>query len=226
MLRLKQSDFLTNVIMNIRFSLLLLFVLSSSAGCTYFENRARDLGDCFKASADIGLGIQAAAVVGPVEANAGVWWGYSPGLKGAEGINIFSGGDLGFPFSTAAGALGFYGGPLFTSIYEHSIESGNEANSKDKSKRILCLLFFRYEILPQRWKDYFWIEARARCFIGATVGFNIAEFADFLLGWFGIDICGDDDRGKKSPSKDVIGSIACVMTEGQDGIAKERRVLR
>jgi hypothetical protein len=38
-----------------------------------------------------------------------------------------------------------------------------------------------------------WIEASLRCFVGIKAGFNIAEFADFLLGWFGIDIAGDDE---------------------------------
>ncbi len=33
--------------------------------------------------------------------------------------------------------------------------------------------------------------------MGATIGFNIIEFFDFILGWFGIDICDDDERDKK-----------------------------
>jgi hypothetical protein len=28
--------------------------------------------------------------------------------------------------------------------------------------------------------------------VGFDLGFNPAEFADFLLGWFGADISGDD----------------------------------
>ena len=28
--------------------------------------------------------------------------------------------------------------------------------------------------------------------VGARLGFNVAEFGEFILGWFGLDILGDD----------------------------------
>jgi hypothetical protein len=33
-------------------------------------------------------------------------------------------------------------------------------------------------------------------FVCARVGFSPGEFVDFLLGWFGIDIAGDDREWK------------------------------
>ncbi|MCU0723676.1 MAG: hypothetical protein MUC63_08685 [Planctomycetes bacterium] len=66
---------------------------------------------------------------------------------------------------------------------------------------IVCVPF---EGDPQetRWTDLFWVSASARCFVGATAGFNPAEFVDFLLGWFGVDIAGDDDRESKAADGD------------------------
>jgi hypothetical protein len=40
----------------------------------------------------------------------------------------------------------------------------------------------------------FWIEAELVCFVGINVGFNPIQFADFILGWFGIDIADDDTK--------------------------------
>jgi hypothetical protein len=55
----------------------------------------------------------------------------------------------------------------------------------------------------QDWRDQFWISASVHFFFGLEVGFNLAEFADFLLGWFGLDICRDDgqDDEKEEPKK-------------------------
>jgi hypothetical protein len=42
-------------------------------------------------------------------------------------------------------------------------------------------------------REKFFIEIGATLgVIGFDLGFNPAEFADFLLGWFGLDITGDD----------------------------------
>ena len=42
--------------------------------------------------------------------------------------------------------------------------------------------------------DYFWLSAAFRVFVGVEVGFNFAEFLDFLLGFAYIDILGDDKK--------------------------------
>ena len=68
--------------------------------------------------------------------------------------------------------------------------------NKDPLRRYSLLLFTVYHPKENlKWTEYFWIEASARAMVGCKVGFNIAEFADFILGWFGIDIAGDDVSG-------------------------------
>ncbi len=42
------------------------------------------------------------------------------------------------------------------------------------------------------WCVYTDVNVVAAPVLGARIGFNIGEFADFLLGWFGLDIFGDD----------------------------------
>jgi len=46
--------------------------------------------------------------------------------------------------------------------------------------------------------DFFGIEVSAFAFLGARVGFNLAEFADFVTGWFGVDLVPD---GIENPTK-------------------------
>jgi hypothetical protein len=45
------------------------------------------------------------------------------------------------------------------------------------------------------WIHDFDVEAGFVAILGLTAGFSLGEFLDFLLGWFGVDIVGDDDAG-------------------------------
>ena len=92
--------------------------------------------------------------------------------------------------------------------------------------------------IDSRWTDFFWIGASARAFVGVSAGFNVAEFADFLLGWFGIDIADDDDRyaryggekishwrrrlssEKESERRDAIQAI-CAIAKKNPGLIDE-----
>ncbi|MBQ6353157.1 MAG: hypothetical protein IJJ28_07815 [Lentisphaeria bacterium] len=48
------------------------------------------------------------------------------------------------------------------------------------------------DFLRPAWSVYTDVHVVAAAFPGVRLGFNLGEFADFLLGWGGVDIFGDD----------------------------------
>jgi hypothetical protein len=48
---------------------------------------------------------------------------------------------------------------------------------------------------------------------GVDLGFNLAEFADFFLGWFGLDLGGDDTREGRARRRLWIPSEPEGLTE-------------
>ncbi|MHC5039042.1 MAG: HEAT repeat domain-containing protein [Planctomycetota bacterium] len=199
-------------------ALLLLVLAGTCAGCSYMEARGRDFQDCFKLSAGAGLGVYGGVGVGPVKVEAGYWNGYSAGTNGDFGLYTGHEESFGVPFPT-----GFVVGPLAAIFVEksdpfwpliivglwvctgcNSIEYHDAQNvellkdCKSASGRLVYLwpMPAQSDQIERTWEQYFWLEAEAYCFVGFRVGFNIAEFADFILGWFGLDIC-DDDRDPK-----------------------------
>ena len=45
-------------------------------------------------------------------------------------------------------------------------------------------------VWPLHWLD---VEVDGAAFLGMRIGISVGELADFLLGWFGVDIAGDDE---------------------------------
>ncbi len=189
---------------------LLTLISLLSQGCAYFENRARDFGDCFRLSAGAGLGISADAQFGPLRGGVGLWQGYVAGLNRKSEIGIWYEKYFGIPIAQIIGAFEKDMGIIaiyFTSANNYKIEISNYKGRKgDSNLNEIALVFvftpdyYCHEPrLKIKWTDYFWIQASASCFIHVNVGFNVAELFDFVLGWFGIDIAGDDKvRGDKS----------------------------
>jgi hypothetical protein len=62
------------------------------------------------------------------------------------------------------------------------------------------------------------IEVNIGCLLGARLGFSFGQFADFLLGWFGLDIAGDD-----SPTA---AEQARLHEEEKSRLIEENRELR
>jgi hypothetical protein len=69
------------------------------------------------------------------------------------------------------------------------------------------------------------VEVGATCGLSARAGFSPGQFADFLLGWFGLDIAGDDTAGKdlfeKYGLKGIYGEIVFQngsYTKSDDGV--------
>jgi len=186
----------------------------SSSGCSYLSNRGNDFFDCFKATADVGLGASAHVQVGPIAAGTGLWTGYSFGLEQEREIGRLKETYVGFPVGhiwfllDADSYLDFIQGDISSRehgkgylIFLYGLASTSAAKQKWErtisgeregcfARAVLFLQIPKYD----KWTEYFWIEASARCFIGAKIGFNIAEFADFILGWFGLDSADDDEK--------------------------------
>jgi HEAT repeat protein len=176
-------------------------------GCRYLENRGRDFLDSFKISADAGLGVEAHVRAGPAAVGAGFWVGYGAGIETKGRPATWVEGSAGLPFSMLLVPLaldfqhGLGGGepdvpPLLGLLASHA-EIVNGANPSRPSKGTSRAAFWFWMIEDEddderTWGDLFWIEASARCLVGLKAGFNVAEFADFLLGWFGLDIASDD----------------------------------
>jgi len=189
-------------------------MILTSTGCSYLEARGRDFADCFKASAGIGLGAATHVRVGPIGVGTGLWSGYSVGLERNREVGYWEEHDVGFPFSIVGAylLLGNAGASTrsskspvnslyFLSSYSTALSwpcrgpAGDYLNEGDVAFWLWTVGHNWDGVVDQKWIDYFWIEVSLRAIIGVKAGFNIAEFADFILGWFGIDLCEDDERG-------------------------------
>lgn len=174
------------------------------AACEYLHRRAVDLDDCFlyRFHGDA-LGVSATAKLGPLEATVGGWyanggwgkdtWWQKPGA-------VLTNHGTGIPFTTF-GPLAY--GQSWAHLLAFSSWGNHpgDPNNFDDVRSWLGLsdVFDLDDSLPfrltarQRISDLFGIEVGAvPLFWSAHVGFNIAEFADFLLGFVGLDLLGDD----------------------------------
>ncbi len=158
------------------------------SGCAnpqgYFGDRIRDAGDIFTAT--IGVGAGAAAKIGPL--NVGLLANQDKvGLRGgalfdsssitAEQYDILAAGIT--KFSTMQPAVGHGKCVDDFKLFGIGIPTNN------------C----------KETANLFQIEAVAGLGPSVRLGFNPSEALDFALGWFGLDIFGDDVNNKKLQSR-------------------------
>ena len=168
--------------------LLLLLPVLFCAGCAsqYWQNRRADAADVFTATAGIGLG--ATARIGPLHAGLGV----NADLYGIEAGEV---GALGDPYHFVDGLGNWAGDSCFVFNGKTLIELGprSAARGKDVAYRPSCIPFWDppppESPNPARWTQ---IEVAAGLLGGVRLGFNPGELLDFLLGFFGADLYGDD----------------------------------
>jgi HEAT repeat protein len=199
-----------------------------SPGCLFLEDRGRDFLDCFKGSVSAGLGANVHAQAGPVSLGLGYWEGQSAGLLGGVGPATWEEKYYACPLPLSV--LGAYVlresdwvyddlvtiflGPVVTLHNRIVWPPGTERPLVTvKSGFHLITVHTHYRNrwgdkltgrqFDSRWTDWFWLEVSARLFIGAKVGFNPAEFLDFLLGWIGLDIADDDQRTYRAWGKPI-----------------------
>ena len=196
-----------------------------AAGCNtavgnYFANRGRDLGECFRGELGVGLGIgggvRGAGLAdvglgfGGISRTTGIGWVYGDGFAfSADKVQGHATSDfeVWLPFyhrSADNSALGMHlqrlGGR------QHDCFWLLPAAFHSINDRVSSTL--RYSPWSPKVNDAHVAWARVHAFdvevsayallIGVKVGFSPGEFVDFLLGWFGLDIAGDD-RAWKPP---------------------------
>jgi hypothetical protein len=182
------------------FVLLALLPLGS---CAYWRERATDLHDCilYRWHTDA-FGVAVEAKLGPLDAALGGWYaeyGWGKDTFWQQPGFVMTNHGMGVPFTTVSPLA--YGGTwdrLFaTSAY------GNHPGAPDAFTDVHGWLGVSdvfdldngspFVLSPQRRvADLFGIEVGlAPLFWGARVGVNVAELADALLGFVGIDVMGD-----------------------------------
>ncbi|MHC4599265.1 MAG: hypothetical protein ACYS47_09700 [Planctomycetota bacterium] len=196
-------------------------LLAFCAGCNYLENRGNDFLDSFVLTGKAGVGINGELKLGPFSWGMGYWEGYEAGLFGEDGFTVTKNKlfSCPFPLNFPVGTPVLYvlvkgkrfpyprlkwGGLLFTRFTE--IEFFLEKEKRKRYRKSIYHYAIEYEgnsplpldgSIPKfLWKRLFAVELDLAFFLGVRVGFNFLEFVDFLLGWFGADILGDDHAGK------------------------------
>ena len=164
------------------------------AGCAspYWQNRRADAADVFTAT--VGIGIGATARIGPLHAGLGVNWDF-------YGIEA---GEIGKLGSLGEAIVGL--GDKATDVCIVCM-GGSEINQGERSAVRGKNVAYRPSGIPfwdppppespnpARWTQ---IEVAAGLLGGVRLGFNPGELLDFLLGFFGVDLYGDDlARGDK-----------------------------
>lgn len=147
--------------------------LSGGCATSYWHARGMDTVDMFTATCSIGGG--ARVRVGPIHAGLlGAGAGY--GLDGGE----FAGDN-----------------PYYAGVGEATIVHGEGCGLGRDDKGWETYGWVPLLTLPMdmRGSPRYWgqVEVQVGVYYVLRVGFNLFEFADFLLGWTGIDIMKDDD---------------------------------
>lgn len=192
----------------------------TAAGGSYFLNRVRDLGDVVWVEVGGGLGLGGGVRAGGIT-QLGLGGGitfFPIGWK--YGAPIVADGNMnhGMPVPTD---LDLYGGPF-------NLRAGRlprtESAALHRSVGLLPAVW-RWETRgPDRSELWTWgawppdeirraLTARVHAFdieahvfagvIEVGVGFSPGQLCDFVLGWFGIDIAGDDTDWSKADATDV-----------------------
>lgn len=194
------------------FSMLVLLTASLHlTGCAtatkeYLVDRGRDAADIF--SVGVGAGVGAQARVGMVHA----------GLLFHSDLIAFRGGklvagDLGANGGTAEAPLPIVFLRCNPGFYYDEFQPEDKANADPILRQrhkyfsawsfspLLTEIFATdptnekeiYKAIDAPFHPYFsQIDVACGALLGVHVGFNPGELVDFLLGWFGIDICDDD----------------------------------
>lgn len=176
---------------------------------TYFQKRGRDALDIFRlqigggvtAHVDVQLGQLAHFGVGGNTADYVVLCGLTRGAWRVTEERYKC-----FPFSNIAAAADAGPKGLLVMHARHEyIRMSREPDYSDACAGLLPL-FFNYNVKtknfemtrepPTRWLD---LEVGASFVFMVRVGFSPGEMVDFLLGWFGIDLAGDDAKPRELP---------------------------
>ena len=199
----------------------LVAALAGTAGCSYLVNRYRDTLDCF----DIGFTVSTKPQFGlyancPFTAPVGYTHvdGYYAGI-GAGGVGIMK------QRQRAAGIL---------VAGQEDITWGSPDDPDGEKGYVRSMAPFGIATASGEAPTY-----KPQCahylhlgFIGVTANMNYKEWPDLLLGWFGIDMCKDDDRdsdnrdskkGKQPAAKERLVERSARLKHRHDGLLLHAR---
>lgn len=182
----------------------------------YFANRARDLGECFcvdvGGAVGVGAGVEAAGV-----AHVGLGWGCSPHFAaiGWEYGHAFAFGattgaytsdglvETWLPFPWPIAGMGH--GPDMMHVEQFRVRHGVGSTIGHWCNAALPGWLHGNgfdHAPPSLWSRVHAFDVKVSAFAGLAyvrAGFSLGELADFILGWIGLDIAGDD-RPLASPT--------------------------
>jgi hypothetical protein len=200
----------------------LLAALAPTGGCRYAEARLVDLHDCFLYRwHQEALGVAVEAKVGPLEGAVGGWyadWGWGKDTFWQRPGYVLTNHGTGVPFTTL-GPIGY--GQSWTRLFCTN-SAGNHPGSPEAYDDARSWLFVHdvfdfddgspFELsTARRVSDLFGVEVGVvPLFVGVRVGFNVAEFADFVLGFVLIDVFQDDGK----PRPPTVPSLAAARRRG------------
>ena len=188
--------------MKIRTSLLLISLIplmGCSSARVYFLDRGNDIADVM--SVAVGAGMGAKARVGPFQSGLLIQSDLA-GLRGGTFFcdeNFDSVGEILFPIPLIPVISWSSGGAPFMS----GSESFCPQKTFPRQKAFSSTSVFLISISDGRPCPPYYTQIEAVVALGPSVrvGFNPGELLDLLLGWFSIDIYGDD-IGKKWLNRD------------------------
>jgi|GEM_PF-2029595 len=185
----------------------------------YFLNRVRDFSECFIFEAGIGYGLDVHILcTDAISTGAGYSHTNVVGIchgKAYDGSNLHQG----LPVSPFFAIFGSEGGfpPIWITDGVAAVNPTGPAPKTNlpryntQSFLFINLLAFTSGDLEggTGWRNKYYypnedlavfdVEVAVTAgFFSLRVGFSLGQFVDFLLGWFGVDI-GGDDRGYKAP---------------------------
>ncbi len=174
------------------------------AACSYVDQRLADLHDCvlYRWNTDA-LGVAVEARLGPLDVAVGGWYaeyGWGKDTFWQRPGFVMTNAGLGVPLTTIGPIA--YGEPWSRALATSAL--GNHPGAPDAFTDVRSWLGVSdvfdlddgspFVLTPQRRvADLFGIEVGVvPVFWGARVGVNVAELADALLGFAGIDLLADD----------------------------------
>jgi hypothetical protein len=183
-------------------------LLACSSSCTYWQQRMTDLHDCvlYRWHTDA-FGLAVEGKLGPLDAAVGGWYaeyGWGKDTFWQRPGYVLTSSGLGVPITTISPLA--YGDPWWRVFATSAL--GNHPGAPGAFTDVrgwagVSDVFdlddaYPFRLTPQRRvADLFGVEVGlVPLFWGGRVGFNVAEFADALLGFVGIDLLADDGAAR------------------------------
>jgi HEAT repeat protein len=184
----------------------------TTTGCaefkTYMKDRSNDLADCFtvRAGLSTGLGVRTQITNFFSVSAGGSFEEEKSGYFGRAPVNI-KGFWVGEPFLTFMAFRHVGESPFSPGMFTDVRRYEDRALPAAMGLTLLGGLNVvelqpsneNYRMKPPTpfLREKFFIEVSATLgVVGFDLGFNPVEFVDFLLGWFGADVAGDDTGGR------------------------------